>query len=98
MKQPLMFDVPKAPTKRQLAKQLNGIVTHYSSNCEMPWMAAHMPSIYKMGYGVKHGMSVGECFSLVCRLIEEAGYCAYGNSEDEAIIQLCKQLGISIIL
>jgi hypothetical protein len=102
MKTPNLFDVPKdSPTRKERIeafKKSNGIKTH---NCggfaddEYPrWTAAHMPSIYKLGYGVKEGMSLGECGALVGRLIDEAGLAAYGKTERDAILRLCVQLGI----
>ena len=102
MKTPNLFDVPKdSPTRKERIaafKKENGIETHDCggpSDDEYPrWVAAHMPSVYKLGYGVKEGMSLGECAALVCRLMDEAGYTAYGRTQREAITRLCYGLKI----
>lgn len=100
MKTPLLIDVPKThPSRKERMtafKTANGIETHnYGVDAEyMCWTAAHMPSVYTLGYGVKEGMGLGECASLVYRLMEEAGYCAYGTTEREAIRNVCKNVGI----
>jgi hypothetical protein len=102
MKTPNLLNVPKdSPTRKERIeafRKLNGIETHDcggSCDDEYPrWVAAHMPSVYTLGYGVKDGMSLGECAALVCRLMDEAGYTAYGKTERKAIICLCDNLGI----
>lgn len=102
MKTPNLFDVPKThPTRKELISafnKANGIETWNSGgpiDDEFPrWIAAHMPSVYRIGYGVRSGMSLGECSALVGRLMEEAGYCDYGHTEAEAVRKVCKNVGI----
>lgn len=103
MKTNLLIDVPKTGLSRgekiSAFKKENGIVTHYSYPYdEMPWMAAHMPSVYKLGYGVEDGMSLGECAALVCRLMDECGLTAYGKGELTVIRELCSKLNINFNL
>lgn len=91
--QPALLEVPAdAPTHRRrlhIFKRENGIETH---NCKGEWLAAHMPSCRKFGYGVTDQSSLFDCFCKVGRLIEEAGYAVYGKSEREAVHNLCDNI------
>lgn len=96
-KTPYLLDVPKmAPSKKERLKQFcaeNGIETH-NGNLGLPWMAAHMLSARKFGYGVTEKSDLFDCVSKVGRLMDESGITAYGKTEREAVTRLCDGLGI----
>lgn len=103
MKQLRLMDVPKdSPTHRErldAIKREFGIETHDSEwTGEMRWLAAHMPSCRKLGYGVTETSDLFDCVSKVCRLMDESGCCDYGETEREAIRQLIKNLDLPIII
>lgn len=95
-KTPMLFDVPKTHPSRKdrikAFKAANEIQTHKC--CDGDWMAAHMPSCRKLGYGVTATSDLFECAAKVCRLMDEAGYTGYGDTEREAIQQVCENLDI----
>lgn len=100
MKTPPLLTVPKdSPSLRARLtafKNVHDIETHTNGDNTDPtrWVAAHMPSCRKLGYGVTATMGLFECSMKVGRLMDEAGYTAYGSGELSAIRKLCEQLDI----
>lgn len=101
MKTPFLLDVPKdSPTRRekiQAFKAKHEIQTHSAGKRGddlQQWMAGHLPSCRSLGYGCTPTSDLFECASHVCRLMDEAGYVAYADTEREAIRELCDNLGI----
>lgn len=104
MKTPLLIDVPKmAPTKRErwnAFKERHGIETHYCRGMEpdeLPWVALHMPSARKIGYGITETSSIGECFAHAGELLDQAKITGYGKNERAAIMDLFWNLKIDPI-
>lgn len=103
MKTDSLFELPPPQkTKLQLVKEQHTIYTHHTPGMGegMDWMAVLMPPVWKLGecYGVKHGDDIPTCYSHIARLIDEGDYSGYGNTEVEAIIELCQQNKIAVIL
>ena len=101
MKTPFLLDVPRdRPTRAQRLKafkKMYQIETHYFAHLdldEFPWMACHMPSARKLGYGVSAQDAMVEILFKVGRLADEAGITDYGKTEREAIRAVCENLGI----
>lgn len=99
MKTPPLLTVPKdSPSLRARLtafKNANGIETHNSGGTDDGrWLAAHLPSCRKLGYGVTEKSSLIDCSCKVGRLMDEAGYTAYGPGELSAIRKLCEQITI----
>lgn len=96
-----LFEVPKNKTRLQLAKETHGIETHHAPpGVENPWCAIHRQLVVDRfsGYGVTEEMSMGEIFSKVCRLLDEMNLVGYGDTEAEAVLDLCRNLNIPITL
>lgn len=91
-----LIDVPKdnksKRTKLTELKNRLGIETHRCAGEDAPWMAIHLPSARKFGYGVTETSDMFDCVSKVGRLLDEAGVCTYGKSEQDAVRQLCENL------
>lgn len=105
MKTPLLFDVPKSATKLESLKLKHGIETHFSSNMcreDHPWIACHMPKAREIASHYEDGdvskLTMGALFAGYCRLLDEAGVEATGETEPDAVFRLCKQLNIPCIL
>lgn len=100
MKTPLLIDVPRTgPSRRQkLAafKREHGIETHHVPGAEDGWCAAHLPSARRLGYGVEPTDDLPACAAKVGMLMDEAGIAAYGNTEREAIDQVCRNCGLPL--
>lgn len=101
MKTPFLLDVPKdSPSRKQRMeafKAKHQIQTHSAGKTDddLPkWMAGHLPSCRKLGYGCTATSDLFECAARVCRLMDEAGYVAYADTEREAILELCGNLDI----
>jgi hypothetical protein len=99
--QPKLFEVQKdSPTHKEKLHAFmsaNGIETFHSTGFtrdELPWTAAHMKSCRELGYGVEPDDDIGTCFAKVGRLMEEAGYVAYGKTERDAVEKVCENLRI----
>lgn len=95
----LLFDVPIQPRRIDAFKTRHQIQTHYSRYSEMPWCAAHMPTVWKefAGYDVLPTDGLGECAAKVCRLMDESGIMGYGKTEADAIIEACKAAGVTVL-
>lgn len=65
------------------------IATHYAPHCETPWLAVDMAAASEMleGYGLtdKEKTNLPELMAGYCRLLDDAGMCHYGDTEEEAI-------------
>ena len=102
MRTPLLIDVPKTGLSRRqkLAawKREHGIEMLHSAfrREEFPWLAAHLPSARRLGYGVTADSDLFDCFSKVGRLMDEAGIAAYGRTERDAIDEVCRNCGIPL--
>lgn len=99
MKTPLLIDVPKdSPSKAEKIKAFKAqheIETHDAPcNGDTRWVAAHMPSCRKLGYGVTENSTMFECVMHVGRLMDEGGLTGYGKSEIAAVRELCSNLKI----
>jgi len=98
-KQPFLFDVPKdsPSTKERLHAFMakHGIETHYAGKAlgreNYPWAACLMPRARQFGYGVTATDDLFECVAKVGRLLEEAGVLVEGQTEREAVEELCRQ-------
>lgn len=93
----LLFDVPAVKTRLESFKERHQIETHYCKGAEPDWLAVHMPSARKFGYGVTDASSLFDCVSKVGRLLDESGVAGYGNTEAEAIVETCKAVGITVL-
>lgn len=93
----LLFDIPATKPRRALFKKKHQIETHFCSGSEPDWVALHMPSARKFGYGVTEKSSLPDCFAKVGRLLDESGVAGYGDTEAEAIIETCKAVGIAVL-
>ena len=67
------------------------IKTHHAPHCEPPWLAVDMDKAAEKlkNYGLTEAekTDVEELMASYCRLVEEAGLCHYGATEQEAIAQ-----------
>lgn len=62
----------------------NSILTHFSPQMEEPWLAiAAMPE--------DRGKNISQIMSESCRLYDEANLCGYGQTEEEAIVDLAEK-------
>ena len=65
------------------------IATHYNQHCSPPWLAVDMTAAAKLleGYDLteKEKTDLPELMCGYCRLVEEAGLCGYGETEEEAV-------------
>lgn len=102
MKQELLFNAPK--TRPSKAKKLSefksqhGILTHDSGRQPdggiMRWVAVKVPPKRLDDGGPIKGMSLFDMCANFCRLLDEGGWTGYGNSELEAVRDVCKTRGI----
>lgn len=99
MKTPFLFDMaPDGPTRRQqllLCKRQHGIATHYAKHLdrhEHPWMACLLVVAWEKyeGYGVTPESSLTDCVAKVGRLLDEAGLMTTGETERDAVRELCR--------
>lgn len=98
MKTGLLFDVPATrpshARRLHIFKRENCIETHDGGSPDLSrWMAAHMPSCRRLGYGNTPQSSLFDCVANTCRLMDEAGLVGYGRTEREAVRELCEQIG-----
>lgn len=97
---PFVATLPYAPSaarKLHLLKREHGIETHHCPGMKLSgagpdWMAAWMVGSRRFGYGVTPESSLFDCVALVGRLMDEAGYTAYADTEREAVEQLLEQI------
>ena len=65
------------------------IKTHYAEHCEDPWLAVDIDAAAALlaGYGLtdQEKTDLPEMMAGYCRLIDEAGLCHYGQTEEEAV-------------
>lgn len=90
-----MFSLPKTPTRIEAFKVKHQIETHHCPG--MLWIAVHMPSARKCGYGVTEKSDLFDCISKVGRLLDESGVAGYGDTEADAIVETCKAVGITVL-
>lgn len=91
---------PRQKSRLQIAKETHTIHTLHSPGMDagLDWIAVLMPPVWEMGYGVKEGMSIAECYSHVARLIDEGEFSGYGQTEAGAVLDVCRKNRIEIIL
>lgn len=98
MKTPYLFDVPRtAPSRRDRLKEFKAkheIETFYSHGVDDPWLACHMPTARKNGYGIPFDSTMPVYQAAACELLDQDGVNAYGETEREAIRAVCENLGI----
>jgi hypothetical protein len=94
---PMLFEVATQPTKIEAFKAKHQIETHCCKGADTDWLAIHMPSARKCGYGVTETSSLFDCFSKVGRLLDESGVAGYGDTEADAIVETCKACGITVL-
>lgn len=98
MNTPMLFEVEIKPRKVEAFKAAYQIETHYCGSFpENPWLAIHLPSARKFGYGLTERSDLFDCVSKVGRLLDESGIAGYGDTEADAIIQTCKACGITVL-
>jgi uncharacterized protein YfaP (DUF2135 family) len=67
----------------------HGIKTHYAEHAEYPWMAIAAMDEDK-------DRDIAEIMAEKCCLYEEQWRVAEGDTEDDAIYELCTQIGIKL--
>ncbi len=90
MNDELFADLPRYKTRLELWKEKHKPATWHTPFADderEPWVAI-FPETWWGSYGVKEGMSIGEIFAHVGRLIEESNYLGYGQTEEEALQDL----------
>lgn len=101
MRTPNLLKVPKdSPTRKERIESFKkefDIETHYCKAFEdehFPWMACKMDIAKRIRqpYRTSQSESLGAIMADVCRLLEESGVVAEGNTEAESIRQLCANL------
>lgn len=106
MKTLTLIDVPKdSPSRQQkldaLKRALN-IETMRSVGWKRedhPWVALHKPSVNRFSaYGGNSSMSIPEAFAKVGLLLEESGVLVTGETERDAIRELCHNIGVPVQL
>ena len=65
------------------------IKTHHAPHCDPPWLAVDMDKAAESLAGYKltnaERSDIAELMASYCRLVEDAGLCYYGATEQEAI-------------
>ncbi len=95
---------PRSKTKLELAKEKHSVETFHSDLPieDHPWIACHMPTARRIAQQYE-GVSVAawslpELFAGYCRLIEESGAEATGETEVDAVLALCFKMHLPCIL
>jgi hypothetical protein len=97
---PNLLDVPKTHPSRSekihAFKTAYQIETHDNGDATDPgrWLAGCLAYARKLGYGVTRHSNLFDCIQKVGRLMDDAGYCAHGKTEIEAIRRVCENLKI----
>ena len=87
-----LFELPEPQeTQAQRVKRENGIWVHLSKESEPPWSAWLMPHI-------KTDQEFGEEISRMCCSYDEGGRVGYGDTEKDAIFDLCRKQNIPCVL
>lgn len=96
----LLFDVPRNRTRLEIAMEKHTIHTLRSPGMGpgLDWLAVLMKPVWQMGYGVKEGIDIVECYAHVGRLIDEGDFSGYGDTEEEAVLDVCRKNQIQIVL
>jgi len=97
MNTPMLFDVPRTPTRIEVFKVKHQIETRHSAGIRPEWCALHMPTARKYGYGVTETSSLVDCLLKVGRLLDESGVAGYGDTEADAIVATCRACGITVL-
>lgn len=92
-----LFEIPAGKTRRQLFKEKHQIETHFCRDGNPDWLAMHMPSARKFGYGVTAESTMFDCVAKVGRLLDESGVAGYGDTEADAIVATCQACGITVL-
>lgn len=100
IKTPLLFEVPKThPSKKEKMeafKKLHGIETHYAGKGwtreDHPWSACLMPRAREIAapYVKEENPNLFDLVANAARLLEEAGVLVTGETERDAIRNLCE--------
>ena len=92
MKTDTLFDLPPPQeTRLEKIKRENGIWTHHAKVPVDPWTAWLLPDI-------SNDAEFMEQVSRYCRMHDESGHIGYGDTEADAVSQLCKQMNIPCVL
>lgn len=98
----LLFDVPRNKARLEIAKETHGIETFRSSidRKDKPWMAIVRPVIVKAleGYEDVSKMEFGQIFAGYCRLLDDWNLVGYGETEADAVLDVCRNCEIGVIL
>jgi hypothetical protein len=84
-----LFDIPESKSPRLQWIEDMGILTHRAPHMPEPWMAIQ-PLEEDKGKGIPTIMSES------CRIYDDANLVGYGQTEDEAITNLAKNLGLRL--
>ena len=96
-----LFELPPPQkTRLQTVMEQHGIETWDNNDPTDPrrWMAYLMPACRKLGYGLTEKSDMVEIHGKVCRLVGSAGYSGCGAIEVEAVLVVCKQNNLHVIL
>ena len=102
---PFLATVPINKTRAELRqeeidawKEQHGVWTFHTSGMDEPWVAVCLPKAHEAlsGYGLSPDELAKpiELFAGYCRLLDEAGLSASGETEAETCEQLAKQLDL----
>lgn len=96
----MLFEVPKNKTRLEACKEKHGIETLDSDESmgDARWVAVLMPSARQLGYGLTDKSDFFEVWGKVCRLLDETGLSGYGKTEVDAVVAVCRQNGIEVVL
>lgn len=85
-----LFTIQPTLSPRLKWLQSSGILTHHTPGFgDTAWMAV-------MPFDKDKGKDIMTIFAESCRLYDESGYCCYGATEDEAIVVLCRSIGLRL--
>ncbi len=98
-----LFELPApTPTKLEAVKAQHGIETFHSSGLsksDHPWIALHMPTALAIAREHEdyddpnwNEASLPTLFGHFCRLFDESGIDATGETEADAVFKLCSRM------
>ena len=99
----MLFDVPRNKTRLELIKEQHGIETHNAGphwgRKNHPWSACHMPSARELAQDCDDTVKdIADAVAKFCRLLEEQGLLVTGETEADAVVELCRNLEIPCVL
>lgn len=85
-----LFQLPPSLSPRLSWIAAQGILTHHAPHCpEAPWMALQP-------FKEDTGKDIGTIMAESCRTYDDADALGYGQTEDEAIVDLAKKQGLKL--